>query len=99
MTCCASACESQFDRKRAARELRDYRAHGPTNASTRAMIHLLRRASVEGSTLLDIGAGIGAIQSDLLEAAVRAVAAADATTASYPCARAEAGPRGWRART
>jgi len=95
MTCCgASACESQFDRKRAARELRDYRAYGRTNATTRAMIHLLRRAGVDGSTLLDIGAGIGAIQYDLLEAGAREVTAVDASSAYQQAARAEAELRG-----
>ncbi len=101
MTCCgrgASACESQFDRKRAARELRDYRAHGPTNATTRAMIHLLRRAGVEGGTLLDIGGGIGAIQYDLLEAGAREVTAVDASSAYQQAARAEAERRGVSAR-
>ena len=99
VTCCgASACESQFDRKRAARELRDYRAHGPTNATTRAMIHLLRRAGVDGGTLLDIGAGIGAIQYDLLEAGAREVTAVDASSAYQQAARAEAERRGVSAR-
>src|SRR3989442_12986106 len=95
VTCCgASACESQFDRKRAARELRDYRAHGPTNATTRAMIHLLRRAGVDGGTLLDIGAGIGAIQYDLLEAGAREVTAVHPSRAYQQAARAEAERRG-----
>src|SRR5437899_12548363 len=89
MTCCsASACESQFDRKRAARELKDYRAHGP-QPTGRAMIHLLRRAGVDGSTLLDIGGGIGAIQYDLLECGAREVTAVDASSASQRAARAE----------
>ena len=98
MTCCASACESQFDRKRAARELKNYRAHGPAHPTTRAMIHLLRRAGVDGSTLLDIGAGIGAIQYDLLEAGVREVTAVDASSAYQQAARAEAERRGVSAR-
>jgi len=99
MTCCsAAACESQFDRKRAARELRDYRAHGPAHPTTRAMIHLLRRAGVDGSTLLDIGGGIGAIQYDLLEAGAREVAAVDASSAYQQAARAEAERRGVSAR-
>ena len=98
MTCCASACESQFDRKRAARELKNYRAHGPAHPTTRAMIHLLRRAGVDGSTLLDIGAGIGAIQYDLLEAGVREVTAVDASSAYQQAARAEAEQRGVSAR-
>src|SRR3989442_12440000 len=98
VTCCgASACESQFDRKRAARELRDYRAHGPTNATTRAMIHLLRRAGVDGGTLLDIGAGIGAIQYDLLEAGAREVTAVDGAPPHPQGGRAGAGRRGWEA--
>src|SRR2546427_599275 len=98
MTCCASACESQFDRKRAARELKNYRAHGPAHPTTRAMIHLLRRAGVEGSTLLDIGAGIGAIQYDLLEAGAREATAVDASSAYQQAARAEAERRGVSAR-
>jgi len=99
MTCCgASACESQFDGKRAARELKNYRAHGPGHATTRAMIHLLRRAGVDGSTLLDIGGGIGAIQYDLLEAGAREVTAVDASSAYQQAARAETERRGVSAR-
>lgn len=99
MTCCgASACDSQFDRKRAARELASYRAHGPTNATTRAMIQLLRRAGVEGSTLLDIGGGVGAIQYDLLAAGARDVTAVDASSAYHQAAREEAERRGVSAR-
>src|SRR5207247_9561998 len=85
--------ESQFDRKRAARELKNYRAHGP-QPTGRAMIHLLRRAGVDGSTLLDIGGGIGAIQYDLLESGAREVTAVDASSAYQQAARAEAERRG-----
>jgi magnesium-protoporphyrin O-methyltransferase len=99
MTCCgASACEGQFDRKRAARELKSYRAHGPANATTRAMIQLLRRGGVEGSTLLDIGGGVGAIQYDLLEAGAHAATAVDASTAFQQAAREEAERQGVSAR-
>ena len=101
MTCCAGnagACEGVFDKKRAARELKNYRAHGPVHATTRALIHLLRRAGVEGSTLLDIGGGIGAIQYDLLEAGAREVTAVDASSAYQQAARDEAERRGVSAR-
>jgi hypothetical protein len=99
MTCCgAGACESQFDRKRAARELRKYRAHGPAHPTTRAMIQLLRRAGAEGRTLLDIGGGIGAIQYDLLAAGARDVTAVDASSAYQQAARDEAERRGVSAR-
>ena len=96
--CGADACESQFDRKRAARELKSYRAQGPAHPTTRAMIHLLRRAGVDGGTLLDIGGGIGAIQHDLLEAGAREVSAVDASSAYQQAARAEAERRGVSAR-
>lgn len=99
MTCCgANACEGQFDRKRAARELRDYRAHGPVNPTTRALIHMLRSAGVEGSTLLDIGPGIGAIQYGLFAAGARAATAVDASSAFQQAARVEAERRGVSAR-
>src|SRR5258706_11449905 len=100
MTCCgggAGACDSQFVRKLAARELKNYRAHGP-EPTGRALIHLLRRALKDGSTLLDIGGGIGAIQYDLLEAGVREVTAVDPSTAYQQAARAEAERRGVSAR-
>jgi 16S rRNA G966 N2-methylase RsmD len=101
MTCCAGnagACEGVFDQKRAARELKNYRAQGPVHATTRALIHLLRRAGVEGGTLLDIGGGIGAIQYDLLEAGAREVTAVDASSAYQQAARAEAERHGVSAR-
>jgi len=62
------------------------------------MIHLLRRAGVEGNTLLDIGGGVGAIQYDLLEAGAREVTAVDASSAYQQAARAEAERRGVSAR-
>jgi len=62
------------------------------------MIHLLRRAGVDGRTLLDIGGGIGAIQYDLLEAGAREVTAVDASSAYQQAARVEAERRGVSAR-
>ena len=68
MSCCdAPAWAGQFDQKKAVRDLRDYRRHGPA-ATTQALIGALVRAGVERSTLLDIGGGIGAIQFELLNA-------------------------------
>src|SRR6266487_4083748 len=91
------ACRSPLAGKLAARELKDYRAHGP-QPTGRAMIHLLRRAGVDGGTLLDIGGGIGAIQYDLLEAGAREVTAVDASSAYQQAARAEAERRSMSAR-
>src|ERR1044072_7272802 len=96
MSCCAaSPCESQFDRKRAARELESYRADGPSNATTRALIQLLGRTSAAGSTLLDIGGGVGAIQYDLL---ARGAPPGAAGGAYQRAARAEAERQGVSAR-
>src|ERR1044072_2020945 len=99
MSCCAaSPCESQFDRKRAARELESYRADGPSNATTRALIQLLGRTSAAGCTVLDIGGGVGAIQYDLLARGARALTAGDAAGARPQAARGERERQGVGAR-
>src|SRR5207247_2915245 len=81
MSCCdAPAWVCQFDRKRAAGDLRDYREGGPA-ATTRALIDELLRAGVEQRTVLDIGVGVGAIQLELLKAGARAAASVGVSTA------------------
>jgi len=94
MSCCAApGCERTFDRKHAARELRNYRKHGPI-PTTRALIQSLLRAGVNDGTLLDIGGGVGAIQYDLLKAGARAAVSVDASRAFEGAARGEAQRQG-----
>ncbi len=94
MTCCdAPAWASQFDQKTAARDLRDYRESGPA-ATTRALIDALVGAGVEGSTVLDIGGGVGAIQLELLRAGAREATSVDVSTPYLAAAREEAARQG-----
>jgi magnesium-protoporphyrin O-methyltransferase len=94
MTCCGTrGCERQFDRKIAARDLKDYRANGPP-PTARALIRALLRNGVDQKTLLDIGGGIGAIPYDLLPAGAREVTAVDASSAYQQAARSEAERQG-----
>lgn len=94
MTCCDTpAWAGQFDRRRAVRDLRDYRRHGPA-ATTRALIGTLQRAGVQDATLLDIGGGIGAIQFELLAAGARTATSVDASADYLAAAREEAARRG-----
>jgi magnesium-protoporphyrin O-methyltransferase len=90
MTCCnAPGFERHFDRKRVARDLRDYRAHGP-EATTRALITVLLQAGITDETLLDIGGGVGAIQYEVLKAGARAATSVDASPDYVEVAREEA---------
>ena len=94
MSCCdAPAWVCQFDQKRAAGDLRDYREGGPA-ATTRALIDALVRAGVEQRTVLDIGGGVGAIQLALLKAGARAATSVDVSAAYLAAAGAEAARQG-----
>ena len=94
MSCCeAPAWANQFNRRRAARELRDYQRRGPI-PTTRALIGALVRMGVGQSSLLDIGGGVGAIQIELLAAGARAATSVDAASNYQDIARAEAERRG-----
>lgn len=98
MSCCEPpAWASQFDRKTAVRDLRDYRRHGPAG-TTGALIDALRHAGVEHSALLDIGGGVGAIQFELLAAGAREATSVDASADYLAAAREEAARRGVTAR-
>ena len=90
MSCCAApGCESTFDKKHAATELKKYRKNGPI-PTTKALAHLLLRTGVKDGTLLDIGGGVGAIQHELLRAGARSAVSVDASAAFEQVARAEA---------
>ena len=60
---CAHCCDAEklFNDRRAKRELRKYRRKGP-DKSTRLLLDALLGAETAGSSLLDIGGGVGAIQ-------------------------------------
>ena len=89
--CCAA--EQQFNRKVAARDLRNYRKNGPA-ATTRMLLAALVSGGIEGRTLLDIGGGIGALQHGLLAAGAAHATAVDASSSYLESAREEAERQG-----
>ena len=94
MACCTGYCaaESQFDRKRAERDLQRYRRRG-ADTTTRLMLAELRRWPLEGRQLLDIGGGIGVISAELAGTGIASVTVVEASSAYLEVARREVGSR------
>lgn len=84
---------SLYDDKLAASQLRKYREKGPI-ASTQALIDALKSEGVEGTTVLDIGGGIGAVQHELIAAGAAHATSVDASAAYLGAAREESTRRG-----
>ena len=94
--------EHEFDRGIAEKSLRRYRRRGP-DKSTRLLVEALRSAvdalGVRKALLLDIGAGVGVIQHELLDAGVERSVHVDASSAHLAAAREETERRGHSSRT
>jgi SAM-dependent methyltransferase len=95
---CPCGCANVFPTREAKADLERYRKKGP-DPTTRALIDALVAAGVEGTTLLDIGGGIGVIQLELIGAGVVRAHSVDASPAFVRIARAEAKRRGFGDRT
>jgi len=94
MDCCqCQGIEELFNRKEAARKLREYRRAGPAR-STQLLLDALMREPVAGQTLLDIGGGVGAIQHALLKAGAAHATDVEASSAYLATAREEAARQG-----
>ena len=82
----------QFNDKSGQRQLKRYRRHGP-DQSTRMLIEQLRSAiqatGGTGLTLLDIGAGVGAIHHEMLNGIVSRATHVDASPSQLAAAREE----------
>jgi SAM-dependent methyltransferase len=92
MTKDACGCEgfdSTFDRRSAEEDRDRYRRSGP-DATTRLLLGLIRRYGVAGSSILDIGGGIGVIDLELLREGAGHAVLVDASEASLKVAREEA---------
>jgi magnesium-protoporphyrin O-methyltransferase len=87
-----AAAERQFTDKIAARDLESYRTKGP-GATTRLLRDGLVRTGPVDGVLLDIGAGIGALTFEMLEAGVTRAIAVDASPAYIATALREAARR------
>src|SRR5262249_61185879 len=94
MVCC-SYCrgfEIQFGRKRAERDLAQYK-RGGTDAVTKLMLAELQKRLPPECNLLDIGAGIGVISAELARCGVGSVTVVEASPSYLDVARQELGPR------
>jgi SAM-dependent methyltransferase len=93
--CCGIA--QQFNDHSARKQLKRFRRRGP-DKTTQMLIDQLRRAiqesGIEGQTLLDIGAGVGAIHHELLNGAVTRATHVDASVGQLAAAREETERRG-----
>ena len=93
--CCSGPCaaiEEQFDARRAQRELAQYRKKGP-GPTTRMLRDGVTAVVQPIRTLLDVGAGIGALTFDLLERGAGRAVSVDASPASVAAGREEAARR------
>ncbi len=95
MTCChCDTTDRQFDAKTARQDLRRFRRRGP-DAGTRLLLGAIAGAGLSpGTTLLDVGGGIGAIHHHLLEHGVAQATHLDASRAYLSAATEEADRRG-----
>jgi magnesium-protoporphyrin O-methyltransferase len=85
--CCKTiGVESLFDERLVAHELRRYRRKGP-DRTTRLLIQAIQKEGVAGGTLIDIGAGVGAITHALLASGARQAVIVDASKPSLDAAR------------
>lgn len=87
-----------FSEREAADDLKRYLEKGP-DKTTRALVDAIVAEGITGSTVLDVGGGIGAIQLELLAAGAGRAEAVDASEAYIEAARAEAERRGFGDRT
>jgi tRNA1(Val) A37 N6-methylase TrmN6 len=91
-SCCApyeGIAAEQFNRKKAAAELKRYRDKGP-GPTTRLLTNGIVDAGTREGTLLDVGTGIGSLAFALLTRGITHAVAVDASSAYLETARHEA---------
>ena len=94
MKCCqCQGIETNYNRKSVAKSLKKYRKDGPAK-TTCILIDALKTEDIKGTTLLDIGGGVGAIQHELLKAGVSNAINVEASKAFIEAAKEEAEQQG-----
>ena len=84
---------NEFGERDARRDLEGYRRNGPER-TTRWLIDGLAAGGVDGLSVLDIGAGVGAVHLELLGAGATSAVDVDGSAAYVDAARREATRRG-----
>ena len=82
-----------YDGREAAQNLADWQRSGP-RPTTQELIDVITAHGVEGATVLDVGAGVGALHTGLLEAGAASAVDVDASPEYLATARQEADRRG-----
>jgi len=82
-----------YDGRDARKELAAWRSRGP-RPTTQELIDVVSAHGVDGTTVLDVGAGVGAVHTALLEAGAARAIDVDASREYLAVARAEAQRRG-----
>jgi hypothetical protein len=90
---CGCRVGNEFGDRAARDDLKAYRRSGPAR-TTRWLIEGLEAGGVDGMTVLDIGAGVGAVHQQLLAAGALAAVDVDGSPAYVAAAREEAARRG-----
>jgi len=93
---CGPGCScpgNEFGERQARRDLNAYRRNGPER-TTRWLIEGLAAGGVEGLSILDIGAGVGAVHLDLLRVGAASAVDVDGSSAYVEAAREEAARQG-----
>ncbi len=91
---CACAIGNEFGERQARRDQKAYRRNGPAK-TTAWLIDGLAEGGVAGLTVLDIGAGVGAVHLGLLAAGAASAIDVDGSPAYVAVAREEA-EKSWR---
>jgi len=95
-SCCSGftcAANQQFDEARARADLTQYRRRG-ASATTRMLLDGVSRAAGELQSLIDVGAGIGALAHELVETTPATATVVEASESYLQVARDEATRRG-----
>lgn len=94
MSCCTHCCgvETQFDAKRAERDLQQYQRDG-ADAVTKLILTALQQRKLQDYDLLDIGSGIGVIAAELAKSGMAKTTVVDASPAYMDVARQNVGSR------
>jgi SAM-dependent methyltransferase len=90
---CGCSVGNAFGEGDARKDLEQYRRSGP-DRTTAWLIDGLRAGGVEGLTVLDIGAGVGAVHQELLSSGASSATDVDGSPAYVAAAREEAARRG-----
>ncbi len=90
MNCCqCQAIEELYTVKNLTKELRRYIKKGP-DRPTRMLVEAILKEGIEGSTLLDIGGGVGGVQHTLLRNGASYATGVEASSAYIEISKAEA---------